>query len=163
MTDLAYMPPTLITTMIEMMFPKVPWCLSYRLVRLHGLTPELKGFLWRMVHCLLLTRDRLHRLHKTDTDSCLHCNEDDSITHFISCSFSSKVTDQLILCLQSYIPRITAENIETVTSMELPLVWLTVTTLKYVWEEKAVGRVARLGMVHAELLARVGIFRRIRR
>ena len=47
---------------VEERNPEVFWSESYRISRLKGLSPDSKSFLFRMIHSLLPSKERLHHL-----------------------------------------------------------------------------------------------------
>ena len=137
----------------------------YRLSRVFGLTPDQKTFIFKMMQSLLPTRDRLARMRKIQSSSCLYCDEiADSTAHLLTCSHSSEVSDRLMNCLTSYFPNISPEeivilNIPVTESLELPVVWLLSTCMGYIWEQRVMGKMARLDICRAELLAKLMLLR----
>ena len=121
-----------------------------------------------MVQNLLPTRERLHRTRKSPTPSCSFCNDPEDIAeHLFSCPQSIAVTNPLLDCLSSQVDNLTCKeiiqmNIKTSESWEHPAAWLVSTCLKYVWEERMSGKVARLDVCRAELLARVALLKKTR-
>ena len=78
----------LIPCRIEEMSPTVQWGEAYRLSRLHGLSPTSKSFLFKLLHQLLPSRERLHRLIPTNSPLCW-CDSGDTETYlhcFYSCT-----------------------------------------------------------------------------
>ena len=122
--------PILIVSRFEQINQNIDTTTSYRLSRLFGLEPEMKSFLFKMLQSLLPTKERLHRIGKVLSSSCIFCpGEEDTLEHLVSCHYSSEVTTPLLLCLQSQdnsiTPgKITTLNIKTSEAMELPLTWL---------------------------------------
>ena len=49
-------------TRAEIQYPMVDWQYSWQLARIQGISNECRSFLFRMLHQLLPTRSRLHRL-----------------------------------------------------------------------------------------------------
>ena len=143
-------PPVLISTRMEERFPEVDFQNSYRLSRLFGLSPEQKSFLFTMMQNLLPTRERLARLGKTATPSCLYCTEQvDTIHHLLTCPYSSEVAAPLFCCLADHVDilppeDITKLNFKTSEAIEMPLVWILTNSLMHIWEERQLGKKARL-------------------
>ena len=55
----------LVPCKIEERYPLHDWSESYRLCRLQGLDPEIKSFLFKLVHQLLPSKERVHHLTPT--------------------------------------------------------------------------------------------------
>ena len=60
----------LIPCKVEERDPAVSWSESYRLSRLKGLSPEDKSFLFKLIHTLLPSKERLHHLTPTTSPLC---------------------------------------------------------------------------------------------
>ena len=119
-------PPIVILSKIEERHPTVDFPTVYHLTRLFWLSPEQKSFIFKMVQSLLPTRERLARLGKVPTNTCLHCDAEDTTAHLLTCTFSLEVTNPLLNCLRSYFDNLTPEdivilNIPVQESLELPV------------------------------------------
>ena len=143
-------PPVLISSKLEERHPATDFSTPYRISRIFGLSPEQKTFHFKMLQSLLPTRERLHRIGKIQSSSCLYCNDiPDTTAHLLSCTLSSQVSTSLVNCLRNYQPAITFEEITLLKipvseSLELPLSWLTSTCLSYIWEKRVQGKQAML-------------------
>ena len=60
----------LVPCKIEERYPLHDWSESYRLCRLQGLDPEIKSFLFKLVHQLLPSKERVHHLTPTSSPLC---------------------------------------------------------------------------------------------
>ena len=118
-----------------------------------------------MMQSLLPTRDRLARMGKAQSSNCLHCDGvSDSTEHLLTCGQSREVSTRLMNCLTSYFPNISPAdvvilNIPATESLELPAVWLVSTCLGYIWDQRVMGKMARLDICRAELLAKLLLLR----
>ena len=105
------------------------------------------------------------RLDKAPSPGCIFCNDqDDNTVHLIVCPQGSEITAPLTRCLTEHVASITPQdvtllNIPTSECMELPVVWMVSTCLMMVWEERVLGRVARLASCKAELYARLQVLK----
>ena len=114
-----------------------------------------------MLQSLLPTRDRLARMGKVQDNNCVHCGEADSTVHLLSCSLSGQVAPRLLQCLTNHVPGITPTDIVLLRfpplsqSVELPVVWLVISCLTFIWDQRVLGRVANLESCRAELLAKL--------
>ena len=158
-------PPVIIKTKVEECHQDLDLSNSYRLSRIFGLSPEQKSFLFKMIQSILPTRDRLARMKKIQTSNCLYCDDvPDSTAHLLTCNLSSEVSERLLACIASYCPGITPQdivllNIEVSESLELPLVWLMSSCMCIIWEQRVLGKIARLEVCRAELLAKLMLLR----
>ena len=150
-------PPILITSRLEESHPGKDLTHSYRMCRLFGLSPDQKSFMFKMVQNLLPTRERLNRLGKVASPSCLFCDSpEDTLEHLIVCPNSSEATTPLLACLSSQVSNLTSTdvttmNINTSESWELPAAWLVATSLTFVWEDRAAGKSTSLSRLRARV------------
>ena len=164
-SDDADSPPVLLTSRVEELYPSLEFSNSYRLSRLFGLTPDQKSFLFKLLQNLLPTRERLSRCGKAQTAACLFCAaQTDNLEHIFECPQSTEVTTPLLACLTSQVDNLTANditllNIRTTEAMDLPCIWLISLCLSCIWEQRMSGKVAKLEVVRAELLARLSLLR----
>jgi hypothetical protein len=158
-------PPVLILSRLEQSRPAIDYKHSYRISRIFGLAPEQKSFLFKMIQNLLPTRERLHRIGKSQSPSCNFCNgQDDTTEHLFTCPQSSEVTTPLCACLSSQADNLTFKdvtemNIHTPESWELPAAWLVSTCLNMVWDERLTGRRSSFRVCQAELSAKIALLR----
>ena len=124
--------------------PHVHWGNILRLSSLGGLDSENQSFLWKVLHDILPTQERLHRIHICSVPSplCALCTEcvSDSLSHaLLSCSQNAEVSDWLLSCLRVYCPALTPEQAVLLdfgclnTNTELPIVWLVAETFRIIW------------------------------
>ena len=158
-------PPVVIRSKFEENHPEVDALHSYRLSRIFGLEPDQKSFLFKMIQSLLPTKERLHRIGKVQSPSCILCQDPaDTLEHLILCQYSTEVTTPLIQFLTSQASSTTpgdiiSLNIQTTEAMELPAIWLIATCLIFVWEERALGRISKLEKCRAELEAKIDLLK----
>ena len=118
-----------------------------------------------MIQSILPTRDRLARMKKIQTSNYLYYEDvPDSTAHLLTCNLSSEVSERLLACIASYCPGITPQdivllNIEVSESLDLPLVWLMSSCMCIIWEQRVLGKIARLEVCRAELLAKLMLLR----
>ena len=74
--DVQDRPRNYVPSCAELASPENDWELSWQLARLPGLGPEISTFLWRLLHKLLPTQDRLFRMSMSRNDKCQLCQED---------------------------------------------------------------------------------------
>ena len=159
-------PPVKIASKLELSSPGRDFSDTYRLTRLFGLSPDQKSFLFKLLHRLLPTRERLFRVGKAESPNCVYCpGQLDNIEHLFSCSNSSHLMTPVLNCLTATLDNVTPEalstmNISPAESMELPTAWLISTSLSLVWEARSTGKQLAFTSFNSELLARVAILKK---
>ena len=94
----------LIPFKVEMREPNVFWAESYRICRLRGLAPDDKSFLFRLIHTLLPSKERIFHLTSQGSSLCW-CNsgETEDYSHlFYGCTKNAEAGESLLRCIQSY-------------------------------------------------------------
>ena len=161
-------PAILIKSRLEDSRLEVDYGNSYRMIRLFGLSPDQKTFLFKLTNNLLPTRERQHRCRKAPSAMCLFCSDpEDKFEHLFSCTQSTAVTTPLFACISTQDDNVTFRdiievNIKTTEAWELPAAWLISTSLGFVWDERVSGRTATLAACRAELMARVAVMKSTR-
>ena len=157
---------TYIRCRAEVQHPCNDWENSWRLARLYGLESDQISFLWRLLHNLLPTQNRISRILQDQDSSCKLCQDPtDDLLHLFNCSNSKLVCQTLLRCLASLQPNISPQQIlllamESEPAMEFPVVWLVSSTLLYVWTQKTNKKQCSLVEVRSVLEARVNMLRR---
>ena len=156
----------------ELASPENDWERSWYLARLRGIGPEMTTLLWRLLHKLLPTQDRVYKIVKTKTSSpiCQLCQENsvEDLHHaFFSCSFNSNAGSLLTRSLSSLIARVTDKkilllDIDIEPEDEFPAVWLISHFLHYIWSSRVEKRKVKLYAVRADLEARASLLRETR-
>ena len=156
----------------EVSSPGHDWGKVWQLARSRGLGPEIITFLWRLLHRLLPTQDRLHRIVRITTPSpnCKHCQDQvpEDLAHaFFGCNFNSNAGTLLLRSLSSLVPGITAPQILCLSvpvdiSDELPVVWLISNFLNIIWINRVEKKRVQLFQTRAELEARTTLLRETR-
>ena len=116
----------------EVLHPDVDWENTWRLARQPGLGSENTSFLFRILHDLLPTRERLNRVKESNTAICKLCSEtviEDQTHAFFSCSFNRGAGLSFLQTLPSIDSTMTPEkalNLQWMLQahMELPVVLL---------------------------------------
>ena len=157
----------------ELQHPEVDWEMSWSLANLHGLASEEKTFLWRMLHNILPTQQRLHRLGMRNAVSPL-CNlctageQDDLNFALIACSFNSEVSDWLTGILHHLLPNLLQHQIVLLNlgpldeELRFPVVWIISQVLSLTWDYRKEKKKPRLFQTRANLEAGIAILRKTR-
>ena len=123
--------------------PLTDWSVSWRVCRLTGLGSDLASFNFKLLHGLLVTRQRLHRLTPAASAICSHCEAqvDEDLQHaFIQCSYNNGTVQTLLHIVQTYIPNMTAaallrlELVNLEEETELSMATFISTCLLSLWE-----------------------------
>ena len=141
-------PSALVPCRVERLAPNIDWGRSWLAICVPGLTPEMRSFLWKMMHCILPTQERLHRLNMPNATSpvCIQCTEGevDDIEHaLLRCSNIKTGADFLLNTLKIEIPDITVERIKYLDFRSEDLLvptYLTAATLSQLWNSRSCTR-----------------------
>ena len=154
----------------EIASPTTDWALSWSLCRQSGIPPDMTSFLWKMLHQLLGTQERLHRLGSTPSSLCKLCKQETgSLKHeLLECSHNNQLGELLQSCLQSYIPDLSATSLLRLefsnldSEMELPATLITAITLGYIWRERKTSSRIRAYQVRSEIEQSINLLRTTR-
>ena len=138
------------------------WENIWRLARLPG--PDNTSFLFRMLHQTLLIPERVARTKPNQSSSCkLHeCipNLEVNLDHaLIQCEANAWVGTQLLDCLDTIVPALSAEAL---LRLELPVVWLLATVLHTNWNLRQSSTRIRQHLVRSQLEAEINLLRETR-
>ena len=159
----------LIPCKVEERDPTMLWSETYRVTRLKGLSPDSKSFLFKLIHTLLPSKERIHHLNQTTSPQCW-CNSGDQETYshlFYGCSKNQEAGEALLRCVRSYDPNLTEEKslrmeLSADETFLLPTVAILAIGLEFIWENRKVRKTTSLYQMRAELEAAVSIRRRSR-
>ena len=159
----------LIPCRVEERFPEVTWEESYRLCRLPGLSPDSKSFLFKLIHTLLPSNERLHHLNQLPSPLC-RCRAGVVETYqhiFFNCELNREASQSLIQCIKSYARDITEEKalrlvVEADEPFLLPTISLLSSGLELIWDNRKLNKHTSLISMRAELEFSISIKRRSR-
>jgi hypothetical protein len=159
----------LVPCKIEERYPLHDWSESYRLCRLQGLDPEIKSFLFKLVHQLLPSKERVHHLTPTSSPLCwCESGDHENYLHlFYFCSKNREAGEAVLRVAQAYDRDLTAEKslrleVQTDKVFTLPTTSILSTGLLFIWENRKQRKKTTLYMMRAELESAVSIRRRSR-
>ena len=152
----------------EKLNPTIDWQRIWQLARLKGLDSNQTSFLWKLLHSLLPTLNRVNRINPKTSPICQHCNNNliEDLSHaFFGCSFNRDVAQNLIDILSNYQPNLTISKILTIDfeveeNLELPMVWTTSNFLSIIWDYRKDKRKCDLIRARADLEAKVSLLRK---
>ena len=152
---------------VEEREPDVFWSESYRISRLIGLSPEIKSFLFKMIHTLLPSKERIHHLTPLTSPLCW-CNTGEQETYihlFFKCPKNNLAADALLRVVQSYDPACTEEKslrleLNPDEIFLLPTASILSTGLNFIWENRKSRKSTSLFSIRSELEASVSLKRK---
>ena len=164
------MPREYIKCRAEVRSPGTDWELSWRLSRLKGLGSHATSFLWKLLHGILPTEERLARILPNSSPNCKFCSEpvQANLEHcFFFCILSRTVGNKVLTLCQSICPGITPSQIlrlelQVEQSEEMPIVWMVAQSLMNIWEARVKGKIADLYMTRADMESKVNLLRETR-
>ena len=136
---------TLLPVRCEVLQPQVDWPRTWQRARLRGLPGDLADHLFRHLHGLLPSQDRVARLGGNRGDRapgvCRRCLPDtpDSLLHsMFLCSYNSPAVAYLLMCLQPVLPGVSISdllllNFDLTREQELPVITLLATSFFSLW------------------------------
>lgn len=163
-------PMEYILSRAELASPNTDWATSWRRARLKGLGTEASSFLWKLLHRILPTEDRLARILPNSMPSCKICPNPPTadLEHcFFQCVSTREVGSLLLTLLRVVDPAATASStlrLEFLTdeSMEMPIVWIIAHTLLYLWGVRAGGKIVSRFATRASLESKISLLRETR-
>ena len=125
----------------ELATPETDWQRTWHLARLKGLGPEMTFFLWKLLHRLLPTQNRISRIMKQKSPLCQLCLDQvvEDLPHaFFHCGFNGEAGTHLLNYLSSKYPGTSPShplslNSEIAHNEEFTLMWFTVFFLQNIW------------------------------
>jgi hypothetical protein len=159
----------LIPCRAEVKNPEFDWDTTWSRVRLHGLGAELISFLFKVLHDLLPTQERIARTSSAVNGDCRLCVSDvreDLVHALISCPSNQGIGQAVLGCLPvetgvQYQHELRLQlGLEVLD--ELPVVWFLAVAWSFIWECRRLGKRPELYKVRAELEAKVSLLRETR-
>ena len=155
---------------VEELQPEVNWGRSFSLARLKGLSPNQKSVLFKLLHQLLLTGERVHRLQPNKSPACSLCRTAplDTLLHAIfECEANTTAAGAMLRAAQCYSPALSSAGllrleVEAQDPFALPTVVIVATGIELIWSNRLKSAVTSLAAMRAELEARAGLFRQAR-
>ena len=159
----------LVPCKVELKNPEVQWPMVYRCIRLKGISPDSKSFLFKLVHMLLPSRERLNHLSQNNSPLCW-CNSGASETYqhlFLECEKNREAGQALMNCISSYDRSLSETKLlrlelGTDEPFLLASVSLVATGFELIWENRKSKKITALFTLRAELEASISIKRRSR-
>ena len=155
----------------ELSSPTSDWELSWRLCRLSGLGSDLASFNFKLLHGLLVTKQRMHQFSPGTSATCTLCEEnvDEDIQHaLLHCGYNDGAGQALLEAVHVQLPDTSAaallrlELAQLPEDLELPMVTFISTILLAIWEKRLSRSRILLYDIRATLEARCLLLRKTR-
>ena len=168
------LPRSLIPARVEALSPLTDWSTTWTLARTRGLGSDLTAILFKILHQLLPTQDRVSRLTRNQTQNtglCQLCyaEVEDQKHAFFSCPYSSTAGSELLEYVHEVLPDLSPEaalrlefSQELSEEEQLATVCLLTTGLQYIWSARVEKKPAILYKMRADIEAQIAILRRTR-
>ena len=124
--------------------------------------------MFRLLHQLLPTKERLHRIQPATASTCRLCQlnlTEDLLHSFFICPFNRDFGIAMLEKLQPLDRTLTKEKLLLLDislqdeDMELPIVWFTAANLFHIWECRVSGKRAKLFSIRSEVESRIALLR----
>ena len=151
----------------ELKDPEFDWESIWPRIRLPGLGSEISSFLFKVVHDILPTQERVARTSPTVSGSCRLCLLDitEDLHHaLVVCPGNAGVGQAVLQCLPQpqEDEKVLKLQIVVGADSEYPVVWFLGVSWMSIWESRKMGRRPELYKVRADLEAKVSLLRETR-
>ena len=124
--------------------PNTDWALSWKFCRLQGLGSDLASFNFKLLHKLLVTKERIHQMTPASSPLCSHCsNANEDLPHaLIYCDYNQDAGNKVLSTVQQYVPNISGpamlrlELTDLPENAEFPLIFFASSVLMAIWEKR---------------------------
>ena len=154
----------------ELASPNTNWELSWSRIRLKGLGSEATSFLWKLLHRILPTEERVSRIIQNSSPNCRQCPTAPiaDLEHaFFTCVSTQQVGRCLLSTLRLHSPGLTSAGLLRLDyaeqgDNEMPVAWFAAQTLLYMWGVRKSGRIVDLMTTRAHLESKINLLRETR-
>ena len=156
---------------IESDHPNVDWERTWSLACIKGLESENYSFLWKLVHNILPTQERLSRILVNITSPvCTLCdaNQSCNLVHaMFLCNHNSNIAQWLLQLLRKHVRYLTPQQVILLDmnleeKLKLPFIWLIANTLGIIWNSRVEKKATSLITTRAVLEANIMLLRKTR-
>ena len=155
---------------IELRNPLNQWDKIWLNSRQHMLGPDICSFLFKLLHQILPTAERVNRILPNQSQLCTKCqlHEIETLQHaLMDCPSNQGVSTTLCNGLKKYQPSLTKQdilaiNFQTEENLLFPLVWTTASFLSSLWQLRVEKKRVELIKIRADLEASVRLLRESR-
>ena len=154
---------------VELASPGTDWEQSWRLARLPGLGPEHTSFLFKLLHQLLPTQERVARTSPSTNSNCKNSNcsgvmVEDQTHALVYCSGNNGAGIRIVEAAQTLVPWQGAERLlqldgDVGQDDELAIVWWLAAGFMAIWEMRSAAKKIEPYLVRAQLEAKINLLR----
>jgi hypothetical protein len=133
----------LIMCRVELGSPSTDWDVTWERVRLKGLGPNLTSFLFKIVHQLLPTQERVARTNPNQSPACkargcLEGETEDLVHALVTCRSNNGVGRAVMDSVAMMIDQVTDEQalrlqFQAEESLEFPVIWFLAVSWSSIW------------------------------
>ena len=159
----------LIPCRVELASPEIDWEKSWRLARLPGLGPELTSFIFKLLHQVLPSQERVARTSPAATPTCKSpsCTGEhiEDLPHaLVHCCGNNGVGIRLVELAQVLAPGVGVDrllhlDVEVGEENEFFLVWWLAAGFMAIWNLRTSGKKVENYLVRAQLEAKINLLR----
>ena len=154
----------------ELRNPLYQWDKIWLNSRQYMLGPVICSFLFKLLHQILPTAERVNRILPNQSQFCTKCqlHEIETLQHaLMDCPSNQGVSTTLCNGLKKYQPSLTKQeilaiNFQTEEQLLFPLVWTTASFLSSIWQLRVEKKRVELIKIRADLEASVRLLRESR-
>ena len=126
---------------VERKNPEFHWVITWEKLRLPFLSSDNISFLWKLVHDVLTTEERLHATLGNISASCRYGCEENHVANQIHCFFDCHLTYDIGQWLLKTVRIFSPNNEENILKLNVPdnsaLIWTIAKTLQYSWTKRS--------------------------
>ena len=157
---------------VELLRPEIDWENGWRLARLQGLGTELSSFMFKLMHQILPTQERVSRTNPATSNLCKQPNcstaSVEDLPHaLVHCSSNNGVGLKVVQAARRLIPGVTVEdllqlNFGVEEDKELGIVWWLAAGLMAIWNLRTARKRVEQYLIRAQLEAKINLLRETR-
>ena len=158
---------TLTPLRVEMASPSIQWDQVWSMARQKMMGPDLASFMFKLLHQILPTAERVSRILPNKSPSCTRCTDPatDTLLHsFFDCQASHAAGEVLLNKLSSIIPNLTPTKLLTLDvvpseEQSFPITWNIANFLSSSWQLRSANKPIELYTIRSEMEAACRLLR----
>ena len=163
---------TLLPLSVELAHPSNQWDKTWSMARQSMLGPNLTTFLFKMLHQILPTADRVARILPNKSPYCTRCRGNNQVTETLehamfACEVSQPAGNVLLQGLKRIVPNMTPTKILTLDydcqeDLSFPITWKTAHFLSSLWQLRVEKKAIQLIRIRSDMEASCRLLRESR-
>ena len=158
---------TLTPLRVEMASPSIQWDQVWSMARQKMMGPDLTTFMFKLLHQILPTAERVSRILPNKSPNCARCTgpATDTLLHsFFDCPTSHAAGEVLLVALRTIIPNLTPTKLLTLDfdlseEESFPITWSIAHFLSSSWQLRAANKPIELYTIRSEMEAACRLLR----